>query len=95
MFILADRQNALRDRQVLSGDYGNHARQRECFRGIAGLDQGMWEMRAKNFAEEHARQDDIVGIPRLAGTLRARVNLARRFAYDVERFRDFGIVNGH
>ena len=42
-------------------------------------------MSTKNFTEQHARQDDVVGKLSLAGALCARVNLAKRFADDVER----------
>ena len=41
-------------------------------------------MAAQNFAEEHARQNDVVGKLRLTGTLRARVDLAKGFADYVE-----------
>ena len=43
-------------------------------------------MSTQNFAEEHARQHDVVGKLRLAGALRARINLAKGFADYVERF---------
>ena len=41
-------------------------------------------MAAQNLAEEHARQHDVVGKLRLAGALRARIDLAKRFADYVE-----------
>ena len=41
-------------------------------------------MTAQNLAEEHARQNDIVGELRLPRALRARVNFAERFSDDVE-----------
>jgi hypothetical protein len=44
------------------------------------------QMRAKNLAEQHAREHDVVCELRLAHTLRARVNLAKGLAYNVEIF---------
>ena len=41
-------------------------------------------MAAEDLAVKHARQKDIVGKLRLAGTLRPRVDFAERFADDVE-----------
>jgi hypothetical protein len=41
-------------------------------------------MSTQDFAVEHARQHDVVGKLRLASALRARVNLAERFADDAE-----------
>jgi hypothetical protein len=40
----------------------------------------------QNFAIEHARQKDVVGKLRLAGALRARIDLAEWFTNYVEWF---------
>ena len=45
----------------------------------------MGQVTAQDLAEEHARQHDVVGKLRLAGALRARIDLAKRLADDVQR----------
>ena len=44
-------------------------------------------MTAKHLAIQHARQNDVVSELRLANTLRARVDLAKRLSDDVQRGR--------
>ena len=61
-----------------------HAWQAQRFRDVDVLDERVRLMTAQNLAEEHARQNDVVGKLRLAGALRARVDLAKRFADYVE-----------
>ena len=85
VFILADRKNAVGDRQVFAGDDRKHAGQRQRFRNVDALDQRVRQMAAQDFAEEHARQHDVVGKLRLAGALRARIDLAKRLADYVQR----------
>ena len=51
------------------------------------LDQRVRQMAAQDLAEQHARQHDVVGKLRLADTLRARIDFAKRFADYVKWFR--------
>ena len=84
VFILADRKNAIRDRQVFAGDNCKNARQRQRFRRVDVFDERVRHMTAQDLAEEHARQNDVVGELRLANTLRARINFAKRLADDIK-----------
>ena len=52
-------------------------------------------MGAENLAGEHPRQNDVVGKLRLTGALRARIDLAKRFADYVERLSVVGLIVRH
>src|SRR5882672_10161827 len=89
MFVLADGKNSVRDWQILAGDNCEHAGQHYRLRDVDVFDHGVWQMSAENFAVEHARQHDVVRKLRLAGALRARVNLAKRLA---DHFESIAVV---
>ena len=48
------------------------------------LDQRVRKMRTQHLAEQHARQNDVVGELRLTDTLRASIDLAERLADNVQ-----------
>jgi hypothetical protein len=52
-------------------------------------------MRAQDLAVEHARQHDVVGKFSLAGTLRARIHLAKRFPDNLQGLSVFISVLSH
>ena len=85
MFILADRKNAVGNRQVFTGDNGQDTWQGQRFRYIDIFNQRMRQMTAQDLAVEHAWEKDIVRKFRLPGALRARVDLAKWLADYIER----------
>ena len=82
VFVLADRQNAVRNRKVFSGQDEQHAGTRERTAGVDGHDARVRNGRAKELAVHHARQHDVVREARLAGDLRASVDAAAGRADD-------------
>jgi len=46
----------------------------------------MRQVRAQELAEQHAREDDVVRELRLADTLRAGINFAKRLSDNVQVF---------
>ncbi len=80
MLVLANRKDAVGNRQIFSSDDGDHAGQRQGFCYINALNQGMRFVTPQDFAEEHARQKDVIGKLRLARALRACIDLAEWFA---------------
>ena len=86
MFVLADGQNAVRDRKVFARNNCDDTGQGQRLSYIDVLDQRVWFMRAENLAGEHPRQNDVVGKLRLARALRARIDFAKRLADYIERF---------
>src|SRR5207248_2544559 len=84
VLVLADGEDAVRDGQVFAGDDGMDAGEGRRLRGVNGFDERVWEVRAEDFAVEHARQAYVVGELRLTDALRARVNLAEGLTDDLQ-----------
>src|SRR5688500_20161860 len=80
MFVLADWQNAVRNRQIFSRDNSKNAGQCQRFRDVDILDQRVRQVAAQDLAEQHSRQHDVVGKLRLALALRARVDFTKWIA---------------
>ncbi len=85
VFVLADRQDAIRNRQVAPGQDEMNARQRPRARHIDRLDARMGDRGAEQTGVQHPRQHDIVGEARLPGDLGPRVNAPADLANDVHR----------
>jgi hypothetical protein len=82
--ILADRQNAELDRQVVTGEHPEHTRQRPSPGGVDAQDSGVRVRAAQDAAEEHPRQREVVGKLGLPADLGVSVGLGQRLADDGE-----------
>jgi len=82
IFVLADRQDAEGDGEILAGEHQVHAGMRLGARHVDGLDQRVRVRRAQKLDVQHARQHDVVGKARLAGDLGAAVDAPARLADD-------------
>jgi hypothetical protein len=90
LFVLGHRQDPeLHARQVGGGDDREHAGQRARPRGVDRPDARVGVGAAQKLRVRHARQEEIVGVLRLADHLRPRVDLRQRPADDRE------LVLGH
>ncbi len=79
MLVLAHRENAKGDGQILAGEHPLHAREPGCGRGVDGDDASVGVGTAEQFGVQHAGQEQIVGEPRRAGDFRRRIDLPERF----------------
>jgi hypothetical protein len=68
--------DAVRHRQVLARDRGDHAGMRQRPRHVDALDAGVGMRRAQDLREQHAREHEVVGEDRHAGDLLAALDLA-------------------
>jgi hypothetical protein len=81
LLVLRHGQDAkLHARQVVAGDDAVHAGKRAGPRRIDGEDAGVAVGRAQELRVRHARQDEVIGVPGLAGDLRPRVDLRQRLS---------------
>ena len=85
MLVLADRQDAVGDGEVLAGQRQVDARMRQRARHVDAEDARVRHRRAQQLAVHHPRQHHVVGEPGLAGDLRAPVDAAAGRADDVHR----------
>ena len=85
IFVLADRQDAEGDREVLAGEHQVHAGMGLCLLNVNFLDQCMRMRRAQKLHVQHARQHDVVRKARLAGDLGAAIDPAARLTEDFHR----------
>ncbi len=83
VLVLADRQNAIRNRQVAPGEDQMNTGHRPRARRIDRLDARMGDWRAEQTRVQHPRQHDIVGEARLPGDLCPRVDAPADLADDV------------
>ncbi len=84
LLILTHRENAVCDGNVLACEDEVNARMRKSAREIDFADARMWMRRTKQFAVEHSRKDDVVGVAGLPGDFGAGVDPAAGFANDAE-----------
>src|SRR4030095_8267004 len=84
VFVLTNREDAIWNRQILTRDNSKNAGQCERFGNVDVLDQGVWQMATQHLTKQHSGQHDVVRKLRLTHALRAGINLAKRFANDVE-----------
>ena len=73
VFVLADRQNAVWDGDVLAGEHEVNTRMRERARGVDANEARVRKRGPQQLAVHHSRQHDIVRKASLSGDLRAPV----------------------
>ncbi len=82
VFVLADRQNPVRDWKILAGEDQVHARVGTCPGGVDAGDAGVRRRGAEELTVHHPRQHDVVGKLRLPGDFRTAVHATARRADD-------------
>ena len=82
LLVLADRQDAVLNREVLSGEHQIDARVCQRAQSIDFPDTCVRMRRAQKFAMRHAGQEDVVGKARLPGHFCAAVDASARHADD-------------
>jgi hypothetical protein len=85
VLVLADGQNAVRDRQIFACDNGMNAGKRRRFRHVNVFNDGVRLVASQHLAMKHARQDYVVCKLRLARALLSRVNFTKGLADYFER----------
>ena len=84
VFIFADGQSPVWDRQVFSEEHHLDAWITFRLGGIDLQDAAVRNCAAQNLGVKHAGEDEVVGVLRLAGDLRCSVHLAMRLSYDAQ-----------
>src|SRR5205085_5984812 len=86
VFVLADRQYAVRNRQIASGNDGYNSGELERAGYVDAFDESVRHGTTQQLAKKHSRQSDVVGKARLAIAFCPRIDFAKRFADYFFRF---------